>query len=80
MTVIERTNTPFFTQTFLFCIGVVVSTTLHFCRVSTAPYCFTFKLTFVDQISEVYPSISSFVCLVVGCGLFCVLQTRVVRL
>ena len=61
-------------------MGVVVSHYTAFCRVSTAPYCFTYKLTFVDQISEVYPRISSFVCLVVGSGLFCVLQTCVVRL
>jgi hypothetical protein len=41
--------------------------------------CLTCILTFGDQISVVYHSISSSVCIVVGSGIFWSFQTRVVK-
>jgi hypothetical protein len=67
----------------LFDNSVVVAVILLFIRclyrVYLLPNCFTHFLTFGDQISVVYHSISSLVCIVVSSGIFWSFQTRVVN-
>jgi hypothetical protein len=63
--------------------SVVVAVILLFirclCRIIPATKLLTYFLTFGDQISVVYHSISLLVCIVVSRGIFWSFQTRVVR-